>query len=308
MRAVRIWDLRLGDDDDNRSCPQGAGLRSLVLSAVFEFNYVKAPVAFLALVIGPALLVGIAPSVLVTYGRLAYHAAALVGTRLIVALGLFAALVGAALWIGRPLLKMAFDNSGHLHYSLVFPIFVALRELLRSLAERFGGRSITPKQLDRRRRIFTVLAALLFAGGGLALAITTRNSPHRAWIILLHHQVVEYPVASISSLRDRIGLALVNAPDILAAIAPYASHVLVFHGHRHRDWIGTCGGVVLGSAPSVALGSDDYQGSFHVHELALSADGVIRLTSTQRVKVRDAGLPAIPGAVDKAAHPDKPAA
>jgi 3',5'-cyclic AMP phosphodiesterase CpdA len=568
MTALRIWDLRRGDDDDNRSCPKGGGLRSLVLSAVFEFNYVKAPIAFLALVIGPALLVGIAPSVLVTYGRLLFHATILVGTRLIVALGLFTVLVGAALWIGRPLLKMAFDNYRHLHYSLVFPIFVAARELIRSSAERFGARSITPKQLDRRRRISTVLAALLFAGGGLAVAITAevsiglklvdvehvrmwptfkaalgnaavilglstvveslywlwreltlsspvldwkpdpaqtasstlrvahlsdlhlvgerygcrmesgthgphgnrcfrnalrklaaidaqtpldhvlvtgditdagtraewteiidllrgcpelrarmsfvpgnhdvnivvrtnparldlpwsagqalrtlrfvlalngiqgdrvylvdrasgtlgtslkdylrqgnrmerlrtlaqrgamrgrwemaktwdamfplvepapsehgyglilldsnapshfsltnaigvvnpsqmnalksvlRSSPHRAWIILLHHQVVEYPMAALTSLSDCIGLALVNAPDVLAAIAPYSSHVLVLHGHRHRDWIGTCGDVMLCSAPSVTLGSDDYQGTFHtfhIHELAFGA-------------------------------------
>jgi hypothetical protein len=107
-------------------------------------------------------------------------------------------------------------------------------------------------------------------------------------MILLHHQVVEYPVASIS-LRYRIGLALVNAPDVLAAIAPYASRVLILHGHRHTDWIGTCGDVVLCSAPSVALGSshgeEKYRGSFHVHEIASGADGGIRLITTERVKV-----------------------
>jgi hypothetical protein len=170
-RQEMIWDLRRGDDDDNRSCPKGGGLRSLIISAIFEFNYVKAPVAFLALVIIPALLVGIAPSVLVTYGQLFFHATTLAGTRLVIAFGLLIFLVGAALWIGRPLLKMAFYNYRHLHYSLIFPIFVAVREILRTVIETLGGRSKTPKQLDRRRRFATVLAALLFAGGGLALAI-----------------------------------------------------------------------------------------------------------------------------------------
>ncbi len=599
---TRIWDLRRGDYDDNRSCPKVGGMRSLVLSAVFEFNYVKAPLAFVALVIGPALLVGIAPSVVVTYGRLAYHATTLAGSRLMVALGLLAVLVGAAVWIGRPLLRIAFDNGRHLHYSLVFPIFVAVREVIRTVVERFSGPSITPEQLDRRRRLGTVLAALLLAGGGLALAITAeisiglklvdvervqlwptvkavlsttavivgvstvfesmywlwreltlrgpvldwvpapaqvsastlrvahlsdlhlvgerygyrmecgtlgphgngsfrnalrqlaaihartpldrvlvtgdvtdagtrgewtefidhlqdcpelreylsfvpgnhdvnivdrtnparfelpwsaaqalrklrfvlalddvqgdrarlvdrasgalgpllrdylregkrpellrslaqrgamrgiwemekiwekifplvepppspngcglilldsnapshfsltnaigvvnpaqmnalkavlKNSPGHAWIILLHHQVVEYPAKFISSLSERIGLALVNAPDVLAAITPHASRVMVLHGHRHRDWTGTCGDVVLCSAPSVTLGSDDYQGSFHVHELALGADGGIRLTATQNVKVSDAGLKAVPDARDMAAYNHKPAA
>jgi len=119
-----------------------------------------------------------------------------------------------------------------------------------------------------------------------ALKSVLQSFPGRAWIILLHHQVVEYPVASIS-LRDRIGLALVNAPEALALIAPYASHVLILHGHRHRDWIGTWRDVVLCSAPSVTMGSEGvtHRGSFHVHELALGADGSIRLITTERVEV-----------------------
>ena len=119
-----------------------------------------------------------------------------------------------------------------------------------------------------------------------ALKSVLRSSPYSAWMILLHHQVVEYPVASIS-LTDRIGLALVNAADVLAAIAPHASRCLVLHGHRHRDWIGTCQDVVLCSAPSVTMGSQGgtYRGSFHVHEFAVGAGGGIRLTATERVKV-----------------------
>jgi 3',5'-cyclic AMP phosphodiesterase CpdA len=582
MTVLRIWDLRRGDDDDNRTSPHGRGLRSIVLSTLLEFNPLKASIGFLALILGPALLVGIAPSIVVTYGRLTFHKLTLAGSYPIVALVSLAVLVGAALWIGRPLLALAVDYFWHLHYTLVVPILVALRELLRAGAERFPGRAITSEQLNRRRRLGTVLAALLLAAGGLALALTVevsiglqlvdvervqpwavaraalgnaavilglstvveslywlwreltingpaldwvpnpskaessvarvahlsdlhlvgerygyrmeagthgprgnrcirnalrklaainaltpldrvlltgditdagtraewaefidllrsypelrarlsfvpgnhdmnivdrtnpgtldlpwstgqslrklrvvlaldtvqgdrthvvnhasgalgpslkdylreggraellralaqrgalrgrwemakiwdamfplvepapdddgyglillnsnapshflltnaigivnrsqlsalksilRNSPRRAWMILLHHQVVEYPVASIS-LRYRIGLALVNAPDVLAAIAPYASRVLILHGHRHTDWIGTCGDVVLCSAPSASLGSshgaEKYRGSFHVHEIASGADGGIRLITTERVKV-----------------------
>jgi 3',5'-cyclic AMP phosphodiesterase CpdA len=120
-----------------------------------------------------------------------------------------------------------------------------------------------------------------------ALKSVLRSSPRCAWIILLHHHVVEYPVVSIP-LRDRIGLALINAPDLLAAIAPYASRVIVLHGHRHRDWIGTCGDVVLCSAPSVSLGSEGaqkYHGCFHLNELAFGTGGMVRLTGIQRVHV-----------------------
>jgi len=120
-----------------------------------------------------------------------------------------------------------------------------------------------------------------------ALRSILRTSPADAWLILLHHHVVEYPLASIG-LRDRIGLALINAPDVLAAIAPHAHRTLVLHGHRHRDWIGICGGVILCSAPSTALGSCDgemYQGSFHIYEFATGMGVPVRLVRTERVKV-----------------------
>ncbi len=581
MAVLGIWNLRRGDYDDNRASPHDRGLWGLIFSAALEFNYLKASISFLALIIGPALLVGIAPSVVVSLGLLKFHAATSVGSSPIVGLVLLAVLVGIALWIGRPLLALSVDHFWHLHYTLVFPIFVALRELLRTVAERLFGRTITPEQLHRRRQLGAILAALLLAGGGLALAITVeasiglqlvnvehvrpwvvaraalgnaavilglsaaaeslfwlwreltlrgpvhdwvpnppkagssfvrvahlsdlhlvgerygyrmesgthgprgnrcvrnslrklaamhasapldrilvtgditdagtraewaefidhlrnfpglrarlsfvpgnhdvnivdrtnpgsldfpwsagqllrklrvvlaldaiqgdrahvvdracgvlgpslkeylresgraellralaqrgtargrwemgkiwdaifplvelgpgddgygvillnsnarshfsltnaigvvdpsqlkalksilRNYPHRAWLILLHHQVVEYPVASIS-LRDRIGLALINASDVLAAIAPHTSRVLVLHGHRHRDWIGACGEVVLCSAPSVTMGSQEggkYRGSFHIHEFAFNADGGIQLAATERVEV-----------------------
>jgi 3',5'-cyclic AMP phosphodiesterase CpdA len=580
VTALRIWDFRRGDDDDNRTSPHGGGLRRVLLSSALEFNYVKAAIGFLVLIIGPALLVGIVPSIAVTYGRLKFDAATSARDAPIVAVIVMAVLVAAALWIGRPLLPKAVENFWHLHYTLVFPVFVAVREIVRSIAERFSGQTASAEQLESRRRLGTVLGALLFAGGGVVLAVTVdlsiglqlldvervrpwavmraalgnaavvlgvstaaeslywvwrelgfrgqvldwapgpwepatstnrvahlsdlhfvgerygcrmesgthgprgnrsirralrkltaihasspldrvlvtgditdagtraewaefidlfrnypelrarlsfvpgnhdvniadrnnpgrfdlpgstsqslrklrvvlaldalqgsrahvvdrasgvlgpslqdylreggraerlralakrgtvrgrremskvweaifplvepppgddgyglillnsnarshfaltnaigvvnpsqlnalrsvlRDSPCSAWMILLHHQVVEYPMASIS-LTDRIGLALVNAPDLLAAIAPHASRCLVLHGHRHRDWIGTCQDVVLCSAPSVTMGSQEgqYRGSFHIHEFAIGAGGGIRLTATERVKV-----------------------
>jgi 3',5'-cyclic AMP phosphodiesterase CpdA len=579
MTALRIWDFRRGDDDDNRTSPHGGGLRRVLTSAALEFNYVKGAIGLLILVIGPAVLVGIVPSAVVTYIRLKLGAAAAVGYSPMVAIALLALLVGAALWIGRPLLPKAVENFWHLHYTLVFPVFVAAREILRSIFQQFSHRAATPEELERTRRLGTILGALLFAGGGLALALTIdlsfglqlvdvehvrpwavaravlgnaavilglstaveslywvwrelrfrgrvldwaprplqpgsaidrvahmsdlhfvgarygcrmevgtqgpqgnqcirhalcqltaihesnpldrvlvtgditddgtraewaeftdllrdypdlrarlsfvpgnhdvnivdrnnpgrfdlpgsasqslrkfrvvlaldtlqgdrahivdrtsgtlgptlkdylredgraerlralaesgavrgrremlkvwdevfplveppaaghgyglillnsnarshfaltnaigvvnpaqlkalksilRGSPHSAWMILLHHQVVEYPDPSIS-LSDRIALALVNAPDVLAAIAPHASRCLVLHGHRHRDWIGTCQDVVLCSAPSVTLGCQEGdRGSFYVHEFALGAGGAIQLAATERVKV-----------------------
>ena len=576
MVVSRIWDLQHGDAGDNRTSLYGRSFWSLLFSAALDFNIVKASVAFLALVIGPAVLVGIAPSVAFSLGRLKVRAAVLGPTYPLLVLMLLAFLAATVFWVGRPLLSRAIDQFWDLHYTLVFPIFVALRETLRIAAERFPSRPVTPQQLHRRRCAGSVLAALVLAAAGASLAwkveVSTglqlvdagrvrpwnavmaalgnaavilglstviesaywlwheftpggpvldwdpapasaelpctrvahlsdlhvvgerygyrmesgtlgpqgndciRSALHRlsirhastpierilvtgdltdagtraewsefldilrdypemsarisfvpgnhdlnivdrarpalldlpwsadqalrklrvvlaleefqgdrahvvdrttgrpgpslrdylrkgnraellrdlarsgsargrremartwqamfplveppgdksyglillnsnarshfsltnaigvidraqlaalrsvlrtpsSWLILLHHQIVEYPLTSIN-LRDRLGLALVNASDVLAAMAPHAKRILVFHGHRHRDWIGTCGGVVLCSAPSVALGShggDMYRGSFRIDEVAIGAGGSLHLTTTEQV-------------------------
>jgi 3',5'-cyclic AMP phosphodiesterase CpdA len=580
MNASPIWDLRRGDADDNRTSPYGRGMWKVVLSAALDFNILKALINALVLVIGPALLVGMAPSAAVYLARLKLQTANFWGNHPLIIILLLAGLASAAFAIGRPLLSRAVDSFWHLHYTLVFPAIVVLREILRIIAERVPGRPRTPEQLHRRRRAGSVLAALLLASAGAVLAwrvevslglqlieagqvrpwaaakvalgnaalvlglstvfesgywlwreltlndpvldwhpraagasFTTtrvahlsdlhtvggrydyrmesgllgpqgnecirealrklstiqaqaplarlfmtgditdagtraewaefldlvqehpevrgrlyfvpgnhdvnivdrahpafidlpwstgqalrklrvilaldevqgervhlvnrssgalaaslrdylregkraellgelaqlgsargrrevtkiwetifplvepagdktpglillnsnarshfsltnaigvidrsqlralrsifRSSPAHAWLILLHHQVVEYPLTSIG-LRDRIGLALINAPDVLEAIAPHAHRTLVLHGHRHRDWIGICGGVILCSAPSTALGSYDgemYRGSFHIHELDTGMGGSLRLITTERVTV-----------------------
>ena len=580
MTIARIWNFRHGDSDDNRMSPDGAGIHGLILSAIFEFNYLMAPLGFFALIVAPALLVGMAPSLVATYGRFALSSARHTERNLLAGLALLAVLAGIGIWLGRPLFTRLFGKFRHLHYILVYPIFITAREMLRAGFERLGGRSLTQEQLSRRRRLGAVVAALLFIAGGLLLALslelsfglrlvdvehvrplavigaalgnaavilgfstalesslwlwrelhlrdsvidwapsppretaqnlsvahlsdlhivgerygyrmeagtrgprgnlcirkalrqlskldrqfplarilvsgdvtdsgtraewaaffdllhrhpelrsrlsfipgnhdvnivdrtnaarldvpwsasqalrklrtvlaldavqgnrvylvdrvsgdlgplladylrkgdrfkrmrdlaergsirgrlemakvwsaifplvepppaeggcglilldsnaashlsltnaigvvnpdqlaalksTLRRSPGSSWIILLHHQVVEYPVAS-TRLRDRIGLALINASELLAAITPHASHVLVLHGHRHKNWIGACGEVVLCSAPSASLGCDMemYRGSFHLHNIALSAEGDISLAATRQIRV-----------------------
>ena len=101
---MRIWNLRRGDDDDNRTSPHGGGIRRILLSTALEFNYVKAAIGFLVLIVGPALLVGIAPSVAVSYGLLKFDTVASAGDTPIVAVVVLLIMLASALWIGRPLL------------------------------------------------------------------------------------------------------------------------------------------------------------------------------------------------------------
>jgi hypothetical protein len=117
-----------------------------------------------------------------------------------------------------------------------------------------------------------------------ALRFVLKGSQYGAWLILLHHQVVEYPVLGIP-LRDRIGLALMNGPDLLSAITPHARRTLILHGHRHVEWVGITGETVLCSAPSVTLGKEQYRGRFNIYELTISPTGTIQIAANERVKV-----------------------
>ena len=74
--ARRIWDLRRGDADDNRTSPSGRGWCRVVIATALESNYLAAAIAFVTLIVVPALLVGLAPPLLFAYGRQQLDAAA----------------------------------------------------------------------------------------------------------------------------------------------------------------------------------------------------------------------------------------
>jgi len=204
---MRIWDLRRGDATDDRMSLPDRSLLSIVFAAALEFNFLQASIGLLVHIIGPALLVGLVPSVVVTLGRLKVRAAMSAGDSLIITLVVLAILLGAALWIGRPLLAMAIDNFWHLHYTLVFPLFVALRELLRALTERVSGRSVRPDQLERRRRVATVLAGLLLACGGLTLAMLIEVSLGIQFVDVEHVRVWGVAQAALGNAAVVLGLS-----------------------------------------------------------------------------------------------------
>lgn len=76
--------------------------------------------------------------------------------------------------------------------------------------------------------------------------------PRACWIVALHHHLVEYPMAVAFS--ERVGTALVNGRWFARKLKPFARRVVVMHGHRHIDWIGTCGLLKVVSAPSPVMG------------------------------------------------------
>src|SRR5215475_2614809 len=167
----RLWDLRRGDADDNRASPYGRGWRGVLVSTALEFNFLTATLAFFTLVIVPVLLVGLAPPLILIYSRHKLGAAASISSHPLAAIFSIALLIGVGLWIGKPLLLMAIDNLWHLHYTLVVPLFVGLRETISAVMERLAGETHASDELDRRRRLGALIAAMLLAGGGLLVAV-----------------------------------------------------------------------------------------------------------------------------------------
>ncbi len=70
------------------------------------------------------------------------------------------------------------------------------------------------------------------------------------------------------------------------------------HGHRHVDWIGTCGGLLIVSAPSPVIAPrDSTRAHFHIHTLSLG-DGRLALLQPQQVTVRFDAADTAPSGTD----------
>jgi hypothetical protein len=119
-----------------------------------------------------------------------------------------------------------------------------------------------------------------------AIDMAADQYPRACWIVALHHHVVEYPKPA-TALSERVGTALINGSWFVRRLQRLAEHAVVMHGHRHVDWIGECGGLLVVSAPSPVMeATDDLATYFYVHTLAVGAEGKLRLLEPERIDLR----------------------
>ncbi|WP_065752600.1 metallophosphoesterase family protein [Bradyrhizobium paxllaeri] len=117
------------------------------------------------------------------------------------------------------------------------------------------------------------------------LEAAIRHYPAARWIVALHHHVVEYPMP-VKAFSERIGTALINGSWFVRRLDALAGRAVVMHGHRHIDWIGTCGSLKIISAPSPVMNAaDDAATHFYIHTLAAGPDGRLDLAPPQRVEI-----------------------
>jgi hypothetical protein len=119
-----------------------------------------------------------------------------------------------------------------------------------------------------------------------AIEKVAAHFPQANWIVALHHHVVEYPNTA-KALSERIGTALVNGTWFVRRMQRLRRRAILMHGHRHIDWIGSCGGLVIVSAPSPVMDvTDDRDTYFYIHNLGIGADGNLALFEPERVVLR----------------------
>ncbi|WP_024507864.1 metallophosphoesterase [Bradyrhizobium sp. ARR65] len=131
---------------------------------------------------------------------------------------------------------------------------------------------------------FTNALGVISAEQARRLVAALDKFPDAAWIIALHHHLLEYPMPVAFS--ERVGTALVNGSWFVRKLKPFASRIVVMHGHRHTDWIGTCGSMKIISAPSPVMGADDAASThFYIHTLVRDIDGRLCLIAPERVEI-----------------------
>lgn len=132
---------------------------------------------------------------------------------------------------------------------------------------------------------FTNALGMVSAEQMRAFEIARAEFPRAAWIVALHHHLMEYPWAA-KALSMRIGTALINGNWFVRSLKPLTGRAVLMHGHRHVDWIGECAGLPIVSAPSPVMEvTDDKETAFYIHTLAINADGKLSLLAPERIAV-----------------------
>ncbi len=128
---------------------------------------------------------------------------------------------------------------------------------------------------------FTNALGMVSVAQARGIDIAIAHYPRARWLVVLHHHLVEYPNRA-AAFSERIGTALINGSWFGRQLQRLEGRAIVMHGHRHIDWVGRYGGLVIVSAPSPVMGATT---CFHVHTVAVGTDGRVKLLTPQRIAV-----------------------
>jgi 3',5'-cyclic AMP phosphodiesterase CpdA len=131
---------------------------------------------------------------------------------------------------------------------------------------------------------FTNAVGLVSREQTAALGAVMNAYPRACWIVALHHHVVEHPKLG-HALAERVGTTLINGNWFTRRLLRVGDRAIVMHGHRHIDWMGRCGNLLILSAPSSTMPTDGQDIHFYVHTVGVDAAGRIGIAQPERVSV-----------------------
>jgi Calcineurin-like phosphoesterase len=165
-----VIDPRDGDIEDDASSPGRHSLLSLAGTLLAEISFPKLAMAWIWLVVAPGLLLGLVPILASVWIDALYSKIRAPFAEFWPAVLLLAIIIGGLLG-GRALFRLAEGSFWSLNALAVQPGYVACREGLRHLAERWLPAQAAAQRRDRLRGIMAAVAGAMVSGSALLLLI-----------------------------------------------------------------------------------------------------------------------------------------
>jgi Calcineurin-like phosphoesterase len=199
-----VIDPRSGDIEDDASSPDRHSLFALTGSLLAEISFPKLALAWIWLIAAPSLLIGVAPILASIWLGALYNKLRAPFAELWPALLLLAIIIGGLLG-GRALFRAAEGSFWSLNALAVQPGYVAFREGLRHLAERWLPAHAAAQRRDRLRGVMAAVAGAIVSGLALLVLLA-------AW---QKAQLVA-DFGQFASLRQLAGVVVANSIVIVA--------------------------------------------------------------------------------------------
>lgn len=230
-----VIDPRRGDVEDDASSSKRRSLLSLAGSLLAEISLPKLAVAWFLLIVGPGLVLGVAPVVAAIWvsklsSRLEYPIAG------IWPLIILAVLVGVGWFGGRTLFRLAENSFWSLNSLAVQPAYTMCREAVRQLAEDRLPARATKAQRSRLRRIAAIVSGAVICAVALAVVAAVLPSAdllrgasgvgtagHLAVVALANTVVLVAAYLAVAALVWAIADATMAQPQDLDEFAPRPS-------------------------------------------------------------------------------------
>lgn len=199
-----LIDPRRGDIEDDAASPDRQSLLALTGTLLAEISLPKLAMAWIWLVVAPGLLLGVTPILASIWIDALYSKIKAPFVELWPALLLLAIILGG-LFGGRALFRLAEASFWSLNALAVQPGYVACREALRHLAERWLPAHATARDRDTLRRAMAAVSGAMVS----ALALLLLSA---AW---QHAQLVA-DFGKFATLRPLAGVVIANSIVIMA--------------------------------------------------------------------------------------------